>query len=245
MSIFFPFVEKQRLTDRNGPHPDPVAPGRCGDWFKIAHCHIRGMKTDKGCNCIPGTDTSVPGGGSECSDPNALGRCWSKGFGCNKKCVCLDAPPSIGKCTDCLQILSCAVRGYGVDANCRCNYCNCFQQWECRAKGGQLNSACQCIQPSSAWKRDDVPVSRRGDCGAGLTSCPLGRAGRFECLDTTRNIESCGGCTSVGNGEDCTAIEGADVACVNSKCVVSKCRRGFNFTEGACVPAQPLSFNIQ
>lgn len=60
----------------------------------------------------------------------------------------------------------------------------------------------------------------------------------YECVDTQSNIESCGGCPGEGNGQDCTAIEGvADVACVNSVCLVTSCRRGWKVVNGTeCEP---------
>lgn len=57
----------------------------------------------------------------------------------------------------------------------------------------------------------------------GLDACPIpgahGLTGDFECLDTTNELESCGGCASIGEGQDCTLIEGAwNVACEQGIC---------------------------
>jgi hypothetical protein len=79
-------------------------------------------------------------------------------------------------------------------------------------------------------------------CGEGQSACRIeseakGWDGKFECVDTSRNIESCGGCVAEGKGEDCTAIEGvSDVACIASKCVVSACRKGWLPADGKCIP---------
>ncbi|KAJ3512435.1 hypothetical protein NLJ89_g3523 [Agrocybe chaxingu] len=52
--------------------------------------------------------------------------------------------------------------------------------------------------------------------------------GDYECLDTATELESCGGCTSQGKGQDCTKIEGAwNVGCEQGSCVVYTCAGGF------------------
>ena len=58
-------------------------------------------------------------------------------------------------------------------------------------------------------------------CPAGLDACPISmEGGDYECIDTFRDLESCGGCASLGHGEDCTAIRGAwNVGCHRGHCV--------------------------
>ena len=54
-------------------------------------------------------------------------------------------------------------------------------------------------------------------CPSGLEACPF--AGHYECFDTATELESCGGCASLGKGQDCTKIEGAwNVACERGSC---------------------------
>jgi hypothetical protein len=49
-----------------------------------------------------------------------------------------------------------------------------------------------------------------------------------ECVDTTQALDSCGGCASTGEGQDCTAIRGsAGVGCEASKCVIFSCQSGW------------------
>ena len=60
-------------------------------------------------------------------------------------------------------------------------------------------------------------------CPKGLRACPIaapsGLTGDYECLDTTHELESCGGCASTGEGQDCTAIKGVwNVGCVEGRC---------------------------
>ncbi|TNY18163.1 protein priA [Rhodotorula diobovata] len=66
-------------------------------------------------------------------------------------------------------------------------------------------------------------------CPVGETACPIfPRMGTYECLDTRVELESCGGCTSKGFGEDCTAIRGAQgVTCESGACHVYTCQPGF------------------
>ncbi|KAK4058326.1 hypothetical protein OIO90_000483 [Microbotryomycetes sp. JL221] len=53
-------------------------------------------------------------------------------------------------------------------------------------------------------------------------------AGGYECLDIESSLESCGGCTSTGEGQDCTAIPNAlGVGCDLGKCHVFSCAIGF------------------
>lgn len=59
------------------------------------------------------------------------------------------------------------------------------------------------------------------DLGQFSTGLMEGAAGGYECLDTTQALESCGGCASTGEGQDCTKIRGAQgYACEASVCRV-------------------------
>ncbi|KAH9486921.1 Protein priA [Psilocybe cubensis] len=71
--------------------------------------------------------------------------------------------------------------------------------------------------------------SRASLCPSDLDACPIsGLSGDYECLDTSSELESCGGCTSVGQGQDCTKITGAwNVGCERGSCVVLTCAGGF------------------
>ncbi|KAI0037172.1 hypothetical protein K488DRAFT_39635, partial [Vararia minispora EC-137] len=62
----------------------------------------------------------------------------------------------------------------------------------------------------------------------------------FECLDVTRNLESCGGCMiphpfsdgeQIANGTDCSAIPSVlSVTCEGGRCAVRDCHAGFRVT---------------
>ncbi|KAJ3786654.1 protein priA [Lentinula aff. detonsa] len=70
-------------------------------------------------------------------------------------------------------------------------------------------------------------------CPKGLDACPISGSllGDYECLDTSVELESCGGCASTGEGQDCTAIEGAwNVGCDSGSCRVYSCFAGFKLS---------------
>ncbi|KAL7413972.1 hypothetical protein BDY24DRAFT_324301, partial [Mrakia frigida] len=50
----------------------------------------------------------------------------------------------------------------------------------------------------------------------------------FECLEVKKEQKSCGGCATLGAGQDCTAIPNAlDTSCELGVCSVSSCKAGF------------------
>ena len=81
-------------------------------------------------------------------------------------------------------------------------------------------------------------------CPEGGVACPIGRSrsasALFECLQPDDDLESCGGCSSLGQGADCTAIAGARaVGCTAGLCEVYTCQRGFAVGHDgkSCVPS--------
>ncbi|KAJ7786323.1 protein priA [Mycena metata] len=100
-------------------------------------------------------------------------------------------------------------------------------------------------QPSSGsggygWKRH---AHKRAAplCPTGLDACPIvGLSTKdYECVDTAVELESCGGCASLGQGEDCTAIAGAwNVGCEQGRCAVYTCTFGFKRAKDgqSCIP---------
>ncbi|KDR85002.1 hypothetical protein GALMADRAFT_131762 [Galerina marginata CBS 339.88] len=71
--------------------------------------------------------------------------------------------------------------------------------------------------------------ARASLCPTGLDACPVsGLSGDYECLDTATELESCGGCSTLGKGQDCTAIKGVwNVGCEQGSCKVYTCAGGF------------------
>lgn len=108
------------------------------------------------------------------------------------------------------------------------------------------DNTCHCIKPSHKHRRS---LASPESCNPGLTAClvPGGRANRYECLDTTSTLDSCGGCTSQGQGADCTALDGAsDVQCLHGKCLISSCDKGWllAFNGTMCIPKGEMSGSV-
>ena len=60
-------------------------------------------------------------------------------------------------------------------------------------------------------------------CPRDMTACPVvsthGAFSDYECIDTEHDLQSCGGCSSTGAGQDCMAIRGAwNVGCERGFC---------------------------
>jgi len=67
-------------------------------------------------------------------------------------------------------------------------------------------------------------------CPSRLQACPVSsEPGAYqECVDTATELESCGGCTTLGKGQNCNKIEGAwNVACEQGTCKVYTCEGGY------------------
>ncbi|POW20424.1 hypothetical protein PSHT_03519 [Puccinia striiformis] len=79
--------------------------------------------------------------------------------------------------------------------------------------------------------------SANDKCPAGLSACPISSgmtlkpSGGFECLDLQQEVTSCGGCTSTGQGVDCTAIKGVlSAGCSEGKCKIFSCETGYQYS---------------
>lgn len=66
-------------------------------------------------------------------------------------------------------------------------------------------------------------------CPRSLEACPMdGLTGGYECVDPTEELRFCGGCPSLGFGQDCTTIKGAgNVGCEQGTCKVYTCALGY------------------
>ncbi|WVQ64194.1 uncharacterized protein L199_002356 [Kwoniella botswanensis] len=105
------------------------------------------------------------------------------------------------------------------------------------------------VGPSQAAKRREkyMGLEKRNDeeasCPLGLEACPIsveGHHGDYECVDTSIELESCGGCM-IGispTGVDCTALPGVSpesVLCSSGTCQVLGCEDGYVLIDGTCV----------
>lgn len=58
-------------------------------------------------------------------------------------------------------------------------------------------------------------------CPKGLFACPVSSltGGDYECVDTLVDLDNCGGCAALGEGQNCNAIPGVwNVGCEQSAC---------------------------
>jgi len=83
--------------------------------------------------------------------------------------------------------------------------------------------------PSQRYWSSKRDVDGHPICPAGEDACPVSPfSENIECLDTQRELTSCGGCVMAGEGQDCSKIQGArGVGCQEGKCVVFSAAKGY------------------
>lgn len=122
---------------------------------------------------------------------------------------------------------------------CVCAAPNMVCNGKCVAPG-----ACPSSQPMA--KRRWVGSGACTEMGHGWAACGVygGNSRAWECVDTARDLESCGGCVLPLTpysplGEDCTSLPGvADVSCLSGQCVVRRCLPGYVVSHDGtgCIP---------
>ncbi|EIN13347.1 hypothetical protein PUNSTDRAFT_57408 [Punctularia strigosozonata HHB-11173 SS5] len=121
---------------------------------------------------------------------------------------------------------------------------------QCTAQAGAVATCDQdtstgtCPDPATptGGTRKRAPLRpRTGSCARGQSSCPVyknGAVARYECINTSMNLEQCGGCVTSGGGldgvrsldggRDCSAIPQVDeVSCFKGECHIKTCRNGY------------------
>ncbi|KAG7529675.1 hypothetical protein FFLO_05481 [Filobasidium floriforme] len=108
----------------------------------------------------------------------------------------------------------------------------------------RCNGACipstQVCPTNQARKRDQTSARI---CPQDWLACPVnsGRKTAWECVQVQTDLESCGGCAALGQGTDCTALQGVDdVSCIAGKCQANSCLRGFAINGSECSPVDTL-----
>ncbi|KDE03139.1 hypothetical protein MVLG_06336 [Microbotryum lychnidis-dioicae p1A1 Lamole] len=104
-------------------------------------------------------------------------------------------------------------------------------------------TACPIVGSSSYALAVDQHFSSFADVATGGI---MGGNGGYECLDTRQALDSCGGCASTGEGQDCTKIRGAvGVGCDAGACVVFSCQSGWkpNLAASKCVRSHSHGHN--
>ncbi|KAI0348014.1 hypothetical protein BDW22DRAFT_1424247 [Trametopsis cervina] len=87
-------------------------------------------------------------------------------------------------------------------------------------------------KPSGGYHKRHMKARTMTLCPTGLQACPLPglmlSSGDYDCVDPVNDLNSCGGCSSTGEGQDCSAIEGVwNVGCVRGQCKVDTCTDGY------------------
>ncbi|KAH8835744.1 hypothetical protein DL96DRAFT_1550168 [Flagelloscypha sp. PMI_526] len=166
--------------------------------------------------CQPNPPTPTPPKGGDCGKNE-----WSFNGG-NKKCCLPHTPPSNPPSPPSGH--QCPPKGY---------YWHKDENWNHNDQYCQPNPPSH-PQPSHGYGghhyKRNLKSRSKSLCPTGLTACPISSlAGAdVECLDTKVELESCGGCASVGQGQDCTTIKGAwNVGCEEGRCAVYTCEAGY------------------
>ncbi|KAI0247441.1 hypothetical protein BJV78DRAFT_1245779 [Lactifluus subvellereus] len=138
--------------------------------------------------------------------------------------ACVDGNPCAFQCTD------------GFTPSPPVNPTTCV----CAAPSVVCNG--KCVAAGSCPSSVSTPNKKRwvgsGSCaemGPEWAACGIfgGGARAWECINTARDLESCGGCVLpltpyTPIGQDCTSLPGvADVSCLAGECVVHRCMRGY------------------
>ncbi|KAK4686381.1 hypothetical protein P7C73_g3751, partial [Tremellales sp. Uapishka_1] len=126
--------------------------------------------------------------------------------------------------------------------------------YTCPNNGYVCNGACvlpttTCTSNVARRAVDDTQLPLDLRCPKGFSAClipsstarPVFTGSNFECIETSRDLESCGGCTyplpGQSYGQDCTAIpHTSGVSCESSRCHISGCLSGFTKNGTSCVP---------
>lgn len=160
----------------------------------------------------------------------------------NKRCVLTSS--DVNNCGSIGN--KCTTSGTGVlSGTCRSGSC----QITCAAGYTPSTDQKSCtLTPSAKARTKKRSQESFALCPTGETACPIAgsasfnaftgslhksldfasTAGGFECMDTSTAVESCGGCASTGEGQDCTKIKhSAGVGCSAGQCVVLSCEPGF------------------
>ncbi|WWC72918.1 uncharacterized protein I206_106882 [Kwoniella pini CBS 10737] len=89
--------------------------------------------------------------------------------------------------------------------------------------------------------------SKPNFCPRNMKACNIPNSIAYECIDTTSELESCGGCMfgeygdlhEIATGTDCSAMRGAilgGTTCQDSACQALACKKGFALLRGVCTP---------
>jgi hypothetical protein len=114
---------------------------------------------------------------------------------------------------------------------------DCYCGWECAEGFTQCGNSCIDASVTTCQSGVAITKTRRSNipvCDAGAELCPMPLKG-FECLNTSSDLEACGGCPFQQGSVDCTSLPGVDhVECIGGECKVNSCARGWVLVDGQC-----------
>lgn len=104
-------------------------------------------------------------------------------------------------------------------------------------KGGNHNNQ----HKRMAHQKREYRSRNISPCPKGFSACPISSlvGGDFECVDTLSDLDNCGGCATLGEGQNCNAIPGVwNVGCEQSACKIYTCADGYTLSqdEQSCNP---------
>ncbi|WWD17886.1 hypothetical protein CI109_102330 [Kwoniella shandongensis] len=146
----------------------------------------------------------------------------------------------------------CCPTGSTLDSNG-----NCFTVPTCTSSEILCNNACYpratYTCPSGLPVQNRAKRSEMTTCPGGMSKCSVGGWGvveeKWECIDTQKDLESCGGCihptigSSSPQGQDCTALPNVNqVGCIAGTCQIQSCVRGFALASNGTICERKIGF---
>ncbi|GAA5945257.1 uncharacterized protein JCM15063_003009 [Sporobolomyces koalae] len=225
----------------------------CGNLFDfdflLGFCRDVSADTNNCGRC--GQKCSLPGAiGTTCKSGTCIATACSTGYTLqNGACTQVDLssdPNNCGALGKCCQFLPAGATGVCSSGKCQLTGC---------PSGYALNSGV-CVKSTASQraraKKSKITTPKSLCPSPNEVACPIvgsssysqavaqhftsatefsgvfAGEGGYECLDVTQALDSCGGCASTGEGQDCTKIRGAvSMGCESSQCVVYACEAGW------------------
>ncbi|POY76558.1 hypothetical protein BMF94_0399, partial [Rhodotorula taiwanensis] len=198
-----------------GIDPSAIAQGRPGQLYPDVEVNSKG---DQICQCLssPSRPASTPllgafglGEGQDCSaDPK-----FSCGYSTSGVKLYCALPTSTCQTHVTTVGGSCAYDYLGACGKTAASNGDYVQLYPSIPAGSTGHAACTCVlqadvvvRPSSRARARARARRNLSLCPESHTACPVGKG--FECIDTTSNIEQCGGCSGDSDSVDCSALEG-------------------------------------
>ncbi|GAA6038883.1 hypothetical protein JCM8097_000551 [Rhodosporidiobolus ruineniae] len=217
--------------------------------FDTAYGYCRDVRSDvSNCGAV-GKVCALTGASSQaCSSGTCVATACSSGYTLKSGvCSTLNLLSDVNNCGAVGN--ACQFSPSGASGACQNGKC---VVTACPTKYTLINGVCYLSASQRARVKKDKIKAARTLCPSHETACPIAGsssfgaasahhftateefsgimagAGGYECIDTKQALDSCGGCASMGQGQDCTKIRGAmGVGCDAGSCVVFSCQSGW------------------